>query len=208
MCICWENKIQYKNFHPSTIDYTPSIHVWYIYLYIYHKSQPFMLVNIPFVPWIRHGYNPTVQVHRGIGGSFHVSFGLQTWPHWEKARPVIVVLKDRFLTWIDQNFLNFWALKFQNFDLDFSKASHFWGPGGIRPKKVAKNLNFEAREKSEAKGIRFQMLSKKCSKTSYVFCKVGGQVIKQKQPPAFLCPESQKTPDVIDQMQKTCPGFL
>ncbi len=28
---------------------------WYIYLLIYHKVQPFMYLNIPFVPWIRHG---------------------------------------------------------------------------------------------------------------------------------------------------------
>ena len=32
------------------------IHVWYIYLYIYHKHELSMQVIIPFVPWIRHGF--------------------------------------------------------------------------------------------------------------------------------------------------------
>ena len=26
-----------------------------IFTYMYHRNQPFMEVNIPFVPWIRHG---------------------------------------------------------------------------------------------------------------------------------------------------------
>ena len=33
-----------------------SMELWYIYRNIYHKNQPFMEgLNIPFVPWIRHG---------------------------------------------------------------------------------------------------------------------------------------------------------
>ena len=167
MCICLENKIQYKNFHPSTIDYTPSIHVWYIYLYIYHKSQPFMLVNIPFVPWIRHGYNPTVQVHRGIWLADLAALRKGKAGHSSFKGSIFDLNWPEFLEF-------FWPWNSRIFDLDFSKASHFWGPGGIRPKKVAIHLNFEAREKSEAEGIRFQMLSRKMFKNLVCFFVKGG----------------------------------
>ena len=48
--------------HPTPISWDPSPSdplggVWYVYLLFYHTNQPFTVVkNIPWDPWMRHGY--------------------------------------------------------------------------------------------------------------------------------------------------------
>ena len=65
------------------MDLIYMIHVWYIYTYIYHKNQPSVAVNIPYMDFMGYiGRSPIYVKISGSKGEVHAYFFKQLKDWW------------------------------------------------------------------------------------------------------------------------------